>query len=79
VFRKQWPEYDPELAREEEIEVVLQVNGKVRGRLTVPAGTSREELERRGTSDPRVRQYAGGGRIVKVIVVPDKLVNVVVK
>jgi len=79
VFRQQWPDYDSELAREEEIEVVLQVNGKVRGRLTVPLGTPKEELERRGISDSRVRQYAGGKQIIKVIVVPDKLVNVVAK
>jgi len=79
VFRQGWPGYDEELAKEDEIEVVLQVNGKVRGRLRVPAGTPREELEQRGIDDERVKQFAAGKQVVKIIVVPEKLVNVVVK
>lgn len=79
VFRQAWPAYDPELAREEQIEVVIQVNGKVRSRLLVPAGTSQEELERLGLNDERVRHYIDGKRVIKVIVVPDKLVNIVAR
>ncbi len=79
VFRQSWPVYDPELAREDEVEVVVQVNGKVRSRLTVPAGTERGELESRAIADERVRQLADGKQVVKVIVVPDKLVNIVVR
>jgi leucyl-tRNA synthetase len=79
VFRQPWPEYDPELAREEMAEIVLQVNGKVRSRLTVPFGTPGEELERQALADEKIRSYVAGKAVAKVVVVPDKLVNVVVK
>jgi leucyl-tRNA synthetase len=79
VFRQTWPAYDEELAREEGAEVVLQVNGKVRSRMLVPFGTSREELERLAKSDEKMQPFIDGKQVVKVVVVPDKLVNVVVK
>jgi leucyl-tRNA synthetase len=79
VFKQPWPSFDEELAREEGAEVVIQVNGKLRGRLVAPFGASREELERRALADEKVRPHLAGKQIVKVIVVPDKLVNIVVK
>jgi leucyl-tRNA synthetase len=79
VFRQSWPAYDEELAKEDAADVVLQVNGKVRGRLAVPFGTAREELERLALADPKAQSFVSGKVVVKVIVVPDKLVNVVVK
>jgi leucyl-tRNA synthetase len=79
VFRQSWPTYDPELAKEEGAEVVLQVNGKVRSRLTVPFGTPQEELQKLAMADEKVKGFVEGKQIVKVIVVPDKLVNIVVK
>jgi len=79
VFKQPWPPYDPELAREEEAEVVIQVNGKLRSRIFVPFGTSREELETRARADAKVLPFLDGKQVVKVIVVPDKLVNIVVK
>jgi leucyl-tRNA synthetase len=79
VFRQSWPAYDPELAREDQIEVVIQINGKVRSRVLVPNGTAADELERRALADARVRQFTDGRRVQKVIVVPDKLVNIVVR
>jgi leucyl-tRNA synthetase len=79
VFHQAWPCYDPELAREEEAEVPVQVNGKLRSRIYVPFGTPKEELERRAREDEKVRQFVQDKQIVKVIVVPDKLVNLVVK
>ena len=79
VFHQPWPAYDPELAKEEMAEVVLQVNGKVRARLSVAFGTAREELERLALGDPKAQPFLGGRQVVKIIVVPDKLVNVVVK
>ncbi len=79
VFRQPWPDYDPELAREEMAEIVLQVNGKVRSRLNAPFGTPREELERQALADEKIRSYIAGKAVAKVVVVPDKLVNVVVK
>jgi leucyl-tRNA synthetase len=71
--------YDQEQAKEDAAEIVLQVNGKVRGRMTVPFGTAREELERLALADPKAQSFIVGKQVVKVIVVPDKLVNVVVK
>jgi leucyl-tRNA synthetase len=79
VFRHAWPEYDPELARDEEAEVVIQVNGKLRGRISVAFGTSREALEKLALADSKVQPLLDGKQVVKIIVVPDKLVNIVVR
>jgi leucyl-tRNA synthetase len=79
VFRQPWPEYDEDLARDEGAEVVLQVNGKLRSKVTVPFGTARDELERVARGDTRVQSFLNGKQVVKVVVVPDKLVNFVVK
>jgi leucyl-tRNA synthetase len=79
VFRQTWPAYDPELAREDEAEVVVQVNGKLRDRLFVPHGTAADELERRALALDKVQAFVNGKQVVKVITVPGKLVNIVVK
>jgi leucyl-tRNA synthetase len=79
VFRQRWPSYDRELAKEEAADVVLQVNGKVRGRMSVPFGTPAEELEKLALDHPKVQPSIAGKNVVKVIVVPDKLVNIVVR
>ena len=79
VFNQPWPAYDPELAMEEEAEVVIQVNGKLRGRIFVPFGTSNETLEKLAMADPKIKAFLDGKQIVRVIVIPDKLVNIVVK
>jgi leucyl-tRNA synthetase len=60
-------------------ELVLQVNGKVRGRVSAPTGASREELERLALAARGVRAHVDGREVAKVVVVPDKLVNVVVR
>jgi leucyl-tRNA synthetase len=79
VFHHAWPQFDPELAREEEAEVVIQVNGKLRGRINVAFGTPSDSLEKLALADTKVQPLLDGRQIVKVIVVPDKLVNIVVK
>jgi leucyl-tRNA synthetase len=79
VFKQSWPVYDPELAREDEAEVVVQVNGKVRSRIFASFGTSKEGLESLAMADEKVQQFTAGKQVVKVIAVPDKLVNIVVK
>ncbi len=79
VFRQPWPSFSDELAREDEIEVPVQVNGKLRGRIMASVGASRESLEALALDDAKVGGFLAGKQIVKVIVVPDKLVNVVVK
>jgi len=79
VFRQPWPTYDEALAKEDAADIVLQVNGKVRGRLSVAFGTSEEELKKLALADPKVQPSIEGKQVVKVIVVADKLVNIVVK
>jgi leucyl-tRNA synthetase len=73
-----WPPYDPELTKAEEIEVPVQINGKVRARLKVPAGIDNAALEQAALADAGVRAQIEGKKVRKVIVVPQKLVNIVV-
>jgi leucyl-tRNA synthetase len=74
-----WPEYDPALCVDDTIEIILQVQGKLRDKVEVPKGTSREDLERIAKENEKVQQHMDGKTIVKVIAVPDKLVNFVVR
>ncbi|MDH3497929.1 MAG: class I tRNA ligase family protein, partial [Gemmatimonadota bacterium] len=78
VFDAAWPAFDAALARDVEIELVVQVNGKVRGRLQVPAGIAEAEAVARATADPSVRKFIDGKEIRKAIFVKDRLVNLVV-
>jgi leucyl-tRNA synthetase len=78
VLRVSWPEPDAELARQDEIEVVLQINGKVRAKLAVPKGLQRDQLEQMARADERIVANLNGKTVRKVVVVPDKLVNFVV-
>jgi leucyl-tRNA synthetase len=79
LLRAPWPQYDADLAKEEEIEIPVQVNGKLRGRITVPAEASEELVRERAFADEKVKAAIAGKQIVKVIIVPLKLVNIVVK
>ena len=73
-----WPKYDPDAIREEEVLVVVQVNGKLRGRVKVPAGAGDEEVKEAAMADENVKRHIEGAEIRKVVVVPGKLVNIVV-
>jgi leucyl-tRNA synthetase len=73
-----WPAFDPALTKTDETEVVVQINGKVRLRLTVPSDIDKAALEKMVLTDPRVHQLIEGKQVRKVIVVPGKLVNIVV-
>jgi leucyl-tRNA synthetase len=79
VFRQEWPEYDAELAKEDEAQIVIQVNGKLRAHVWAPFGTAQDVLRQRALDEPKIQQFLNGKQMVKVIVVPDKLVNIVVK
>jgi leucyl-tRNA synthetase len=79
VFRQPWPAFDAELAKEDEAEIVVQVNGKVRSRIFAPFGTAKAEIESRAMADEKVKAQVDGKQVVKIISVPDKLVNIVVK
>jgi leucyl-tRNA synthetase len=73
-----WPGFDPGLLREETLEIGVQINGKVRGRVTVPAAAGEEEVRRAAFEDLRVREWVGRGAVRKVIYIPGRLLNVVV-
>ncbi|MGB4171731.1 MAG: class I tRNA ligase family protein, partial [bacterium] len=79
VHQQDWPVYDPAALVREEVKIVIQVNGKLRERLQVPVGISQEELETRVLDLERIRALTEGKEIVKIIHVPGKLVNIVVK
>jgi leucyl-tRNA synthetase len=72
-----WPQFSEDLARENEVEVVVQVNGRVRGKLKVPAGATENEVVAQAKADPAVAPHLAGKQIKKIIFVPDKLVNLV--
>ena len=74
-----WPEFNEELAREEEATVVVQIGGKLRGSVNVPPGAAQDAVLQKATADEKVLKYLEGKQIVKVIFVPDKLINIVVK
>jgi leucyl-tRNA synthetase len=73
-----WPAFDAELAREDEVEIVVQVSGRVRGKVTVAAGTGEEEIVKLAQGEPGITHHLAGKRIVKRIFVPDRLLNLVV-
>jgi leucyl-tRNA synthetase len=77
VFHR-WPEYREDFTRKEEIEIVLQVNGKIRSRKTVAANITRDEMERMALDDRRIKEYTKNKEIRKIVVVPGKLVNIVI-
>ncbi len=79
VHQQKWPAYDEAATRQSEIEIVLQINGKVRDKITVPADLDRAGMEKAVMALPRTVELTAGKEIVKVICVPKKLVNIVVK
>jgi leucyl-tRNA synthetase len=79
LLRSPWPEYDAALAKEEELEIPVQINGKLRGRVTVPSDASETLVVEGALADEKVKSAIAGKRIVKTIYVPAKLWNLVVK
>lgn len=79
IFDISWPSYDESALVKDEVEVVVQVNGKVRGKLSVASNISREEMQETAMNDEKIKTLVEGKTIVKVIAVPKKLVNIVVK
>ncbi|MGO9464160.1 MAG: leucine--tRNA ligase [Isosphaeraceae bacterium] len=73
-----WPQYDPALLKDDQVEIPVQVNGKLRGRVMVPAEADAALIERRAREDPKIVAALGGKTVRKVVVVPGKLVNFVV-
>ena len=79
LSRAQWPEFSAELAREDEIEVAVQINGRLRSRIFASAGASDDQLREAALADEKIKAAIEGGEVAKIIVVPRKLVNVVLK
>ncbi len=80
VFKAGWPAFDEKAIVKSSVEIVLQVNSKVRSRITVPAGLSREDMEALVHKDENILKHIqNAGTIRKIISIPDKLVNIVVK
>ena len=77
VLEAGWPKFDPALARQDEVQVAVQINGKLRDRLTVPKGLPRTQLAERARETDRIRSLLEGKTVRKVIEVPDRLVNFV--
>lgn len=79
LYLQQWPTYDPDALIKNQVEIVIQINGKLKDRLMVSSGASEEELKDIVLSSPKIKNSIAGKDIIKFIVVPDKLVNIVVK
>jgi len=79
LINESWPTFIEELTKKDEVEVVFQVNGKIRSKAQVSSETSKDELEKMAKDDDRIKEHIDGKDVIKVIVVPGKLVNIVVK
>jgi leucyl-tRNA synthetase len=79
ITRQTWPVYREDLTREEQIEVIIQMNGKMRGKLLIDDSMTEQETKQRALTDPRIKILLEGKTVVKIIVVPKKLVNIVLR
>jgi leucyl-tRNA synthetase len=77
IHLQSWPDYDVELIVDQQITLIIQVNGKVRDRIDVPADISEEEARRLASESPKVQQHLDGGTVRQVVYVPGRLVNIV--
>jgi leucyl-tRNA synthetase len=79
LLKAPWPKYDAALAKEEEIEIPVQINGKLRSRIVVPADSSEDFVLDHALADEKIQAAIAGKQIVKKIYVPGRLINIVVK
>jgi leucyl-tRNA synthetase len=79
TLQVRWPAFDPALAAEEELEIPVQVNGKLRARIRAVAAAADDQLRALALAEPKIREHLNGRQVVKIIVVPGKLVNVVAR
>jgi leucyl-tRNA synthetase len=77
ITRQRWPEFDPALLIEDEVDIILQVNGKVRDKVRVPIDATDQQLEEIARTNPRVQEFTAGKQVRKVVIVRNKLVNLV--
>jgi len=79
ISKETWPQWDEQLCAESEVTIVVQVNGKIRDKFTVPAGSAKEDLEKQAVTLTNMQRWLEGKKVLKIITVPDKLVNIVVQ
>jgi leucyl-tRNA synthetase len=79
ISKAKWPRYREDLTREEQIEIIIQINGRLRGKMVVEENLGEDETRERAMTDPRIAPLLAGKQIVKVVVVPKKLVNIVLR
>ena len=79
IHNQSWPKWDEALAKEEEITLVIQVNGKLRDRVTVPVSITEAEAEQIALESQRIKPYLEGKKIINTIYVPGRLINFVVR
>jgi len=79
MARQRWPVYREDLTREEQVEVIIQINGRLRGKILVDDSMTEEETRERALTDPRIKGLLDGKSLVKTVVVPQKLVNIVLR
>ena len=79
VHRQTWPAFDPKLAAATEVTIIVQVDGKVRDRITAPAGQGQADLEKAALASPKVKAALDGAKPKRVIVVPDRIVSIVTR
>ncbi|MBI3988134.1 MAG: class I tRNA ligase family protein, partial [candidate division NC10 bacterium] len=77
IFAKPWPGYDPKALLAEEIVIVVQVDGKLRTRLSLPASSHEEAIKQAALEDKKIKQWLQGREVKQVVVVPKRLVNIV--
>ena len=79
IARARWPRFREDLTREEQFEVVIQINGRLRGKILVEDGMGEDEIVDRALSDQRISVLLDGKQVAKTVVVPRKLVNIVLR
>ena len=79
VCDAKWPEYDEKYLKEDEVKMMVSFNGKVRFPMNFPVNTPKDDVEKAVLADERTGKYLGGKNIVKVIVVPNRIINIVIK
>jgi leucyl-tRNA synthetase len=78
IARAEWPQFDPQKCMEESVLIVVQINGKVRGRITLPRGASEHETQEAARKDAAIARYLDDRQLVKVFFVPDRILNIIV-
>ena len=78
LAHQNWPKFDPKLLKSADIEMVVQINGKLRDRINIKANASDEEIKSAALASERIKKYTEDKNIVKIIIVPKRLINIVI-